>query len=226
MSAPLMHQSLYWVCLCKYISTYFFLTHIPTHKWKLNLYLPLPIPFQIIDVFSCSRVQCMPVLLVRQSSYCVCLCKYISTYFFLTHIPTHKWKLNLYLPLPIPFQIIDVFSCSRVWCMPVLLVHQSLYCVCLCKYISTYFFLTYIPVGVSHGCHCIFFRINPHVSKHHASCLHSVTIPTHKWKLNLYLPLPIPFQILFSRNMQYFYYRSTLKSLGVILGGGLNIKVL
>ena len=28
--------------------------------------------------------------------YCVLLCKYISTYFFLTHIPTHNCKLNLY----------------------------------------------------------------------------------------------------------------------------------
>ena len=114
MPTPLVHQSSYCVCLCKYISTYFFLIHIPTHKWKLNLYLPLPISFQIIDVLFCTRVRCMPVLLVHQSSYCVCLCKYISTYFFLTHIPTHKWKLNLYLPLPIPFQIIDVFFYSRV----------------------------------------------------------------------------------------------------------------
>ena len=178
--------------LCKYLLTYLFLTHIHTHKWKLNLYLPLPIPFQIIDVLFCTRVRRMPALLVHQSSYCVCLCKYISTYFF--HIPTHKWKLNLYLPLPIPFQIIDVLFCTRVQHMPALLVHQSSYCVCLCKYISTYFFLTHIP--------------------------------THKWKLNLYLPLPIPFQILFSRNMQYFYYHSTLKSPGMILGGGLNIKVL
>ena len=194
MPMPLVCQSSYCVCLCEYISTYFFLTHIPTHKWKLNLYLPLPIPFQIIDVLFCTRVWRMRAPLVRQSSYCVCLCKYISTYFFLTHIPTHKWKLNLYLPLPIPFQIIDVFFCSRVRCMPAPLVHQSSYCVCLCKYISTYFFLTHIL--------------------------------THKWNLNLYLPLPIPFQILFSRNMQYFYYCSTLKSLGVILGGGLNIKVL
>ena len=144
--------------LCKYSSTYFFLTHIHTHKWKLNLYLPLPIPFQIIDVLFCMRVWRMPVLLVHQSSYCVCLCKYISTYFFLTHISTHKWKLNLYLPLPIPFQIIDVLFCKRVQHMPALLVrqrHQSSYCVCLCKYISTYFFLTHIP--------------------------------THKWKLNFYL---------------------------------------
>ena len=153
--------------LCKYISTYFFLTHIHTHKWKLNLYLPLPIPFQIIDVLFSTRVWCMPMLLVHQSSYCVCLCKYISIYFFLTHISTHKWKLNLYLPLPIPFQIIDVLFCKRVRCMPAPLVRQrcqSSYCVCLCKYISTYFFLTHIP--------------------------------THKWKLNLYLPLPIPFQII------------------------------
>ena len=67
-------------------------------------------------------------------------------------------------------------------------------CLFLCKYLSTYFYLTHIP--------------------------------THKWKLNFYLLLPIPFQILFPQNMQYFYFRSTLKSLGVILGGGLNIKVL
>ena len=127
--------------LCKYISTYFFLTHIHTHKWKLNLYLPLPIPFQIIDVLFCKRVRHMPTPLVHQSSYCVCLCKYISTYFFLTHIPTHKWKLNLYLPLPILFQIIDVLFCKRVRRMPAPLVHQrhqSSHCVCLCKYISTY----------------------------------------------------------------------------------------
>ena len=52
------------------------------------------------------------------------LCKYLSTYFFLTHIPTHKRKLNLYLPLPIPFQIIDVLFFTMVWCMPVPLVHQ------------------------------------------------------------------------------------------------------
>ena len=31
--------------------------------------------------------------------------------------------------------------------------------------------------------------------------------------------------MLFSRNMAFFYFCSTLKSLGVILGGGLNIKV-
>ena len=147
--------------LCKYLSTYLFLTHIPTHKCKLNLYLPLPIPFQIIDVLFCTRVRRMPALLICQSSCCVCLCKYISTYFFLTNIHTHKWKLNLYLPLPIPFQIIDVFFYMRVRRMPVPLVHQSSYCVCFCKYLSTYFFLTHIP--------------------------------THKWKLNLYLPLPIPF---------------------------------
>ena len=124
---------------------------------------------------------------------CVSIFQLISS--LPTYPPTNgNLPYNLYLPLPIPFQIIDVLFCTRVWCMPVPLVHQSSYCVCLCKYISTYFFLTHIP--------------------------------THKWKLNLYLPLPIPFQILFSRNMQYFYYRSTLKSLGVILGGGLNIKVL
>ena len=50
----------------------------------------------------------MPVPLVHQTSYCVLLCNYLSTYFFLTHIPTHKMKVNLYLPLPIPLQIIDV----------------------------------------------------------------------------------------------------------------------
>ena len=33
-----------FVLLCKYLSTYFFLTH----KWKLNFYLPLPIPFQML----------------------------------------------------------------------------------------------------------------------------------------------------------------------------------
>ena len=37
---------------------------------------------------------------------CVFLCKYLSTYLFLIHIPAHKWKLNFYLPLPIPFQIL------------------------------------------------------------------------------------------------------------------------
>ena len=78
--------------------------------------------------------------------------------------------------------------------MPVPLVRQSSYCVCLCKYISTFFFLTHIP--------------------------------THKCKLNLYLPLPIPFQMLFIENMVLVAFHSTLKSLGVILGGGLNIKVL
>ena len=36
---------------------------------------------------------------------CVFLCKYLLTYLFLTHIPTHTCKLNLYLPLPIPFQM-------------------------------------------------------------------------------------------------------------------------
>ena len=149
--------------LCKYLSTYFFLTHIPTHKCKLNLYLPLPIPFQIIDVLFFTMVRRMPAPLVRQTSYCVFLCKYLSTYFFLTHIPTHKCKLNLYLPLPIPFQIIDVLFFTVVRCMPVPLVHQTSYCVFLCKYLSTYFFLTHIP--------------------------------THKCKLNLYLPLPIPFQM-------------------------------
>ena len=51
----------------------------------------------------------MPVPLVRQrrqSSYCVCLCKYISTFSSLPTYPSYKWKLNLYLPLPIPFQIL------------------------------------------------------------------------------------------------------------------------
>ena len=46
------------------------------------------------------------------------------------------------------------------------------------------------------------------------------------FKLNLYLPLLIPFQMLFVKKMAFFPFRSTLKSLGVILGGGLNIKVL
>ena len=76
------------------------------HKLKLNLYLPLPIPFQIIDVSFGRRVRRMPATLVCQSSYSVFLCKYISTHLFLTHIPTHKCKLNLYLPLPIPFQML------------------------------------------------------------------------------------------------------------------------
>ena len=40
-----------FVLLCKYLSTYFFLTHIPTHKWKLNFYLPLPIPFQMFSLY-------------------------------------------------------------------------------------------------------------------------------------------------------------------------------
>ena len=51
-------------------------------------------------------------------------------------------------------------------------------------------------------------------------------IPTQKCKFNLYLPLPFPFQMLFIANMTFLTFRSTLKSLGVILGGGLNIKVL
>ena len=63
----------------------------------------------------------------KTSKFLLCfLCKYISTYFFLTHIPTHKCKLNLYLPLPIPFQIIDCVISKRVWCMPVPLVHQRI----------------------------------------------------------------------------------------------------
>ena len=130
--------------------------------------------------------------------HCVFLCKYLSTYFFITYIPIHKCKFNLYLPLPIPLQIIHVFDCCicGVWsgACPSTLVHQNSYCLCLCKYLSTYFFITYIP--------------------------------THKWKLHLYLPFPIPFQMLFVENMVVISFRSTLKSLGVILGGGLNIKVL
>ena len=46
------------------------------------------------------------------------------------------------------------------------------------------------------------------------------------FKFNLYLPLLIPFHMLFIKKMAFFPFRSTLKSLGVILGGGLNIKVL
>ena len=129
---------------------------------------------------------------------CVLLCEYISTYFFIIHIPTHKCKFNLYLPLPIPFQIIHVFDCCICGVgsgtCPSTLVCQNFYCLCLCKYLSTYFFLTHIP--------------------------------THNCKLNLYLPLPIPFQMLFIKNMVFLPFRSTLKSLGVILGGGLNTKVL
>ena len=130
--------------------------------------------------------------------FCVFLCKYLSTYLFLTHIPTHKCKFNLYLPLPIPLQIIHVFDCCICGvgsgACPSTLVHQNSYCLCLCKYLSTYFFITYIP--------------------------------THNWKLHLYLPFPIPFQMLFVENMVVISFCSTLKSLGVILGGGLNIKVL
>ena len=78
--------------------------------------------------------------------------------------------------------------------MPVPLVCQIEFILCfLCKYLSTYLFLTHIP--------------------------------THKCKLNLYLPLPIPLQMLFVENMVLLPFRSTLKSLGVILGGGFNIKV-
>ena len=125
MPALLVRQTSYCVLLCNYLSTYFFLTHIPTHKRKLNLYLPLPVPLQIIDVLFFTGVRPMPTLLVCQTSYCVLLCNYLSTYFFLTHIPTHKRKLNLYLPLPIPFQIIDVLLFMGVQCMPVPLVHQT-----------------------------------------------------------------------------------------------------
>ena len=89
--------------LCKYLSTYFFFTHIPTHNCKLNLYLPFPLPFQICCVLSyicvCDGFICKP-------THCVIfLCKYLSTYFFLTHIPTHNCKVNLYLTLLIPFQM-------------------------------------------------------------------------------------------------------------------------
>ena len=222
MPAPLMRQTSYCVLLCKYLSTYFFLTHIPTHKCKLNLYLPLPIPFQIIDVLFFTMVRCMPTPLMCQTSYCVLLCKYLSTYFFLTHIPTHKCKLNLYLPLPIPFQIIDVLFFTMVRCMPTPLMCQTSYCVLLCKYLSTYFFLTHIP---THKCKLnlylplpipfqiidvLFFTMVRHMPAplmHQTSycvllCKYLSTyfflthIPTHKCKLNLYLPLPIPFQII------------------------------
>ena len=69
--------------LCKYLSTYFFLTHIPSQKCKLNLYLPLPIPFQIIHVCDFVRVPRMPTALVHQKSHTsksFVLCKYLSTY--------------------------------------------------------------------------------------------------------------------------------------------------
>ena len=70
---------------------------------------------------------------------------------------------------------------------------QPTHCVFLCKYLSTYFFLTHIL--------------------------------THTCKFNLYLPLLIPFQM-FCHDMSFVDCHSTVKSLGVILGGGLNIKVL
>ena len=66
------------------------------HKPKQHV----PIPFQISYIFD--------GLSIIQPTDCVFLCKYLSTYFFLTHIPTHKCKLNLYLPLPILFQMLFV----------------------------------------------------------------------------------------------------------------------
>ena len=174
--------------------------------FKLNLYLPLLIPFQMFLYTYTDDLSANPLIV------CVFLCKYLSTYLFLTHIPTHsKCKFDLlrthYLSI---FQLISSLPLVNLtYTYPYLFHSRCFYkrtytddlsanplivCVFLCKYLSTYFFLTHIP--------------------------------THNCKLNLYLPLPIPFQMLFSRNMAFFYFRSTLKSLGVILGGGLNIKVL
>ena len=112
-----------------------------------------------------------------------------ATYFLLTHIGNLTYTYH-YLFHSRCFY-------KRTYSVTFLLwfhVHPLIHCVFLCKYISTYFFLTHIP--------------------------------THKWKLNLYLPLPVPFQMLFIKNMAFLPFRSTLKSLGVILGGGLNTKVL
>ena len=151
--------------------------------FKLNLYLPLLIPFQMFYKHTYS-VTFLLWFHVHPLIDCVLLCKYISTYFFITHIPTHKCKFNLYLPLPIPFQIIHVFDCCICGvgsgACPSTLVRQNSYCLCLCKYLSTYFFITYIP--------------------------------THKWKLNLYLPFPIPFQMLFIENIVAISVDVTLHS--------------
>ena len=66
-----------------------------------------------------------PSTLVRQSWYCVFLCKYLSN-LFLPYPHTHPQKetFNLYLPLPIPFQIIDVLFFTMVRHMPAPLVRQ------------------------------------------------------------------------------------------------------
>ena len=65
--------------------------------------------------------------------------------------------------------------------------------------------------------HCVF------LCKYLSTYVFPTHIPTHNCKINLYLPLLIPFQMS-CHDMSFVVCRSTLKSLGVILGGGLNIR--
>ena len=85
-------------------------------------------------------------------THCVYLCKYISTYLFLTHIPTHKCKLNLYLPL--------TYSIPDYWCLILYeglaharaasvsnRFHTVFFCVSICQLI--YSLPTYPPTSVN-----------------------------------------------------------------------------
>ena len=102
--SPLVRQicnSFYYVSIFQIIS---YLTTSPTHTWKSTLYLPFPIPFQMY--FVVAGPGACPSPLVRQicnSFYYVSIFQIIS---YLTTSPTHTWKSTLYLPFPIPFQML------------------------------------------------------------------------------------------------------------------------
>ena len=147
------------VLLCKYLSTYFFLSHIPTHKWKLNFYLPLPIPFQMY--LSRVRVQRMPPFDASASHFnctlLVLLCKYLSNYFLLNHLTHPHLESNLVLTLS--YSISDVLRrcIVRVRRMPPFDASASHFnctlLVLLCKYLSNYFLLNHFTLFYQHDWH-------------------------------------------------------------------------
>ena len=93
----------HWLSVYFCVSIFQFISSLPTYPHTpVNLTYTYPYLFHSRCFYKRTYTD---GLSANPLIVCVFLCKYLSTYLFLTHIPTHTCKLNLYLPLPIPFQM-------------------------------------------------------------------------------------------------------------------------
>ena len=215
-----LHSAIVWLLFMYFCVSIFhiisYLTTSPTHTWKSTLYLPFPISFQMF--FDGHSFLHSAIVWLLFMYFCVSIFHIIS---YLTTSPTHTWKSTLYLPFPIPFQMFfdghSFLHSAIVWLL------FMYFCVSIFHIIS---YLTTSPTHTWKSTLYLPFPIPFQMFFDGHSFLHSAivwllfmyfcvsifhiisyltTSPTHTWKSTLYLPFPIPFQMLFPVMVRSFY---------------------